>query len=732
MNDVWTTLAWSSVQVTLVALAALLLVSIATRRGPRAAAWVGAVSLGAIGLVTPVALFTGSGGWVRRAHNSLMRSSPVGAHRPGRGVASDPRQDPRQTGIASEWIERDSGSIRLGNELRPFLTDRLLAVWAWGEFSVPERHSAWLRVWGVLLSAGACVGLCRLGLGLWGARDVRRRSVPVNDANLVVLVEALRGAAGCRRAISIREWTDHRAWNAVVVGWRRPLVVLPGDWRQWPDDDIRAVLAHEVAHIASGDYAAGIVAQIALSFHLYHPILHWIMARLLLHQEIAADAEAARLSGGSRTYLLALSRLALRLEEGSSALPVKTFLPARRQLVRRIQMLKAKVPLNVGSLPLAGRAATVATLLVITLSVSSLRGGAPSLADEKPATAVAQDKVAGPSASTPNPPPAASLPIDLTYLAGRDMGFLAARPSAIFRIPGMKRYAQMINAEVAGLLKSPGIADVRFDVASIEQAVIGMNIQPRDRKNGMPGRTITGAFVLRSVRDCDWLPLVNAIVKANDPRCSDLTPVNFEGQSYYTSKSPAIGASGSFYLPDGRTLVYCGEDQIRALIKDKNRNRQSHWAAFAATEDWNEASRGLYAIVLKNEDHRCKFDLSPENPDETKFEQMLATSSRVVVGLDFVEMFGLKVTATYDTESGAAYAAGVLAEFLNKAGSELSELENSARTAKRHDAEQFYRVSRALLKECLVHQSGRSVVVQGRKKLEPTELAALGMGLLGG
>jgi Zn-dependent protease with chaperone function len=239
--------------------------------------------------------------------------------------------------------DRDSDSSRGAFFWHSFLLDRLGAVWAWRKSSMLGNHPAWVRSWGLFLSLGAAFGLCRLGLGLCGVHDCRRRSIPVNDADLLAVVESLRDATGCRRAIEVRERSDCAAVTAAAVGWLRPLILLPSGWRDWNEADLKAVLAHEVAHIARGDYASGVVARFGLALHFYHPLVHWIVARLLLQQELGADAWGARLSGGSRTYLLALSRLALRLEERSWVSPAKMFLPARGQLIRRIQVLKRKM-----------------------------------------------------------------------------------------------------------------------------------------------------------------------------------------------------------------------------------------------------------------------------------------------------------------------------------------------------------------------------------------------------
>ena len=83
------------------------------------------------------------------------------------------------------------------------------------------------------------------------------------------------------------------------------------DWRDWTSDELRAVLAHEIAHVARGDYVFSLMAQVTLSLHFYHPLVHWFAQRLQLDQELAADAAAVRLVGNRNAYLHALARLAL-------------------------------------------------------------------------------------------------------------------------------------------------------------------------------------------------------------------------------------------------------------------------------------------------------------------------------------------------------------------------------------------------------------------------------------
>src|SRR2546421_256342 len=99
------------------------------------------------------------------------------------------------------------------------------------------------------------------------------------------------------RVVAGRSWGC--AWSGPGSnGWRRPVLLLPVDWRSWDAPERRAVFAHELAHIVRGDYAAGLLARLAVVLNSYHPLVLWMAGRLQLQQELAADALGARFAGG--------------------------------------------------------------------------------------------------------------------------------------------------------------------------------------------------------------------------------------------------------------------------------------------------------------------------------------------------------------------------------------------------------------------------------------------------
>ena len=180
-----------------------------------------------------------------------------------------------------------------------------------GLASSPSKNAIfrWIHLVKLLLLAGGTLAATRLTRGLWSTYRLLRRSRKVNVAALLELTEEIRRSIGSRR-VETRVSTE--ITSAVTVGWRRPVLIIAPDWPQWSQQELRAVLAHEMTHVRSNDYLMGLVARITMVLYFYHPLVRWLGTRLFFAQEAVADAAAARFVGGRANYLAALSRIALR------------------------------------------------------------------------------------------------------------------------------------------------------------------------------------------------------------------------------------------------------------------------------------------------------------------------------------------------------------------------------------------------------------------------------------
>ena len=203
---------------------------------------------------------------------------------------------------------------------------------------VSPREWRWLS-WAALAVMGTmAMGLLRLATGLWAMRRLKSRSRPLLDTAWCDTLDILRAEMGCVKPVELRFSAELD--TPATIGWHNVLILLPADWQTWNEAERRAVLAHELAHVCRGDFLTGLLAQVCLASQFYHPLAHWLSARLRLEQELAADAWSARLSGGTLPYLTTLAQLALRRDDRALGWPARAFLPSRGTFVRRIEMLR--------------------------------------------------------------------------------------------------------------------------------------------------------------------------------------------------------------------------------------------------------------------------------------------------------------------------------------------------------------------------------------------------------
>jgi hypothetical protein len=502
-----------------------------------------------------------------------------------------------------------------------------------------------------------CFCIARLLVGLYAVRRWRTNSQPLDDPALLSLVASLRRAMGCRRSIEVREAAD--VGGPVTVGWRRPIVLLPPQWRNWDDDELRAVLAHEVAHIRRADYAAWLVARFSVALHFYHPLAHWLASRLHLQQELAADALGARHAGGRRAYVRALARLALRQEESVRAGPARAFLPVRETLMRRIAMLRTEEKScgETWSRPLA-----VLLLGLIVLGVSALRD--PAQAGEKPPTSSPEAT----PAPAPVPRPGVNRPpFEYCYCSPEAAGFYAFRPSVYFSAdPRMKKFA----GEIDKTIREMGGPESFPKIEEIEQisGCIFLEVNEKAPK-GQRHMLISSVLILRTTGEYDWKKILESVAKkVVEGQC--------EGRTYYKVaasdlKSPVffnlVAASMSrgdkaiyFFQPDKRTLAIGSEKQFQEMI----RNGPHAKPAWAVAAGWNVVERGVFAAAITNqEQHFSKVWLaSPPEEIPADVNTAVAKTTAMVFGMDYDDELRADLfAACANQEDAVAYAYAMLA-----------------------------------------------------------------------
>lgn len=468
MNELGITLLWSAVRVTLVAVVAIALYPVASRHETGAGARMTGLSLAIILALSLLAFCPLPSWWTWRAPSSQSKVTPSA------DFTSSHHKVPTDAGATPVFLaENEPADERATFALSAGLLQRFWHSLEQTAGPSSTHSGQWSGTVAVLFLAGSGIGLSRLLLGLWGAWGWRRRSQPIMDPSLLGTWTTLQAAMRCPRRVEMREAVE--LTSPATVGWRRPLVLLPPDWRSWSDPERRAVLAHELAHVCRADFAAGLVARLGTALHFYHPLVHWLAGRLHLQQELAADAWGAQFAGGRGAYLAALASLALRQDNRPLGWPARAFLPARGTLLRRIRMLRGKEVVVGG---LAHRAAHIVSgvlLIGIGLAVSAL--ALPARALTLP---LMEDKEN--QAPTEEQPGRAETPkgFDLSYVPADGIGIWAFRPAAFYRRPECQKHMDTLNKMLPFFLglnnSEKDFADLGLNIEEIEELIGSFHI----------------------------------------------------------------------------------------------------------------------------------------------------------------------------------------------------------------------------------------------------------------
>ena len=159
--------------------------------------------------------------------------------------------------------------------------------------------------------AGVLVFALRL---LAGHRCVRRmlsKSAPVEHAGALEALTALQAEAGLRRRIALR--LSAAIGAPLLYGLRRPVVLIPPHWLEsLSDAEMRALLAHEVAHVKRRDCFANLLQRLAEIPLFFHPGAWFASRRITGAREELADVWALARSGDPATYARSLAAAAER------------------------------------------------------------------------------------------------------------------------------------------------------------------------------------------------------------------------------------------------------------------------------------------------------------------------------------------------------------------------------------------------------------------------------------
>jgi tetratricopeptide (TPR) repeat protein len=152
----------------------------------------------------------------------------------------------------------------------------------------------------------------------------------------------------------------------LTFGIVRSVIVLPVEWRRWREVKLRAVLAHEEAHITRRDGLMAFLAHMNRAVFWFHPLAWWLPRTLAAHAEHACDDAAAGAVTGRREYAEVLVEIAESVSTNGRRVAWQAIgVEGTGLLGTRIERLVR------GNIERASRARVVVTTVVCTIALAS-------------------------------------------------------------------------------------------------------------------------------------------------------------------------------------------------------------------------------------------------------------------------------------------------------------------------------------------------------------------------
>ncbi|MCL2623633.1 MAG: hypothetical protein FWD31_08215 [Planctomycetaceae bacterium] len=239
------------------------------------------------------------------AHIETMHPAPV----------TQPFETPVMQTIAPVAVESEitqqTVEIAKQAEQRGFAADPLLtlrALISWDMINSALIVRALLCVW-VL---GTIILLLRLIVSFHAARKLLESTLPLDATPLEQQLETLGKRLGVTRRVQLRQ--SEIGLVPFTVGVRRPVIVLPESATGWSDMERRAVLTHELGHVARNDVVGQWLAECVMALFWFHPLVWLTCRQLRIEREIACDDLVVLAGEEPPVYADILLRLAAGLK----------------------------------------------------------------------------------------------------------------------------------------------------------------------------------------------------------------------------------------------------------------------------------------------------------------------------------------------------------------------------------------------------------------------------------
>lgn len=191
-------------------------------------------------------------------------------------------------------------------------------------------------------------------------------------------VQAHRLARGAVLQDGVR--TSPQCISPVTVGFLRPVVIFPQNWRAWEEARLKSILTHEEEHARRHDSLTQWFALLNRALFWFHPVAWWLEQKLSgLAEEACDDAVLVR-GHNPREYGECLLDLARSVSRSGARLNVVGMTAPGGFLRRRLRKIIEVGPQPRTSGAWMGFVATVCAVTCVVVATGTLGHAGPKLA----------------------------------------------------------------------------------------------------------------------------------------------------------------------------------------------------------------------------------------------------------------------------------------------------------------------------------------------------------------
>ena len=281
--------------------------------------------------------------------------------------------------------------------LLPFMQRWRIDAAAAASSSLDAAGGAARFAWEPWLAAFVVIGIAaRAGWMAAGLRQLRRLRLTATPWRpLPAWYRGIAADAGVSASLAASRDID----SAVTFGVRRPTILVPGRLLEAPEPHQRAIVGHELHHVARRDWVWVLAEEALRSALWWHPGIWFALGEAQLAREEIVDRRTIAATGNRTGYLEAL--VAAAHPAPASALDFGPQFYRRRQLFTRVRRL-----LQEETMSKARMLAVAATLAIaVPATVLGVSAAFPLIAAER---AIAPQDQPPPPPPPPPPMPVAS------------------------------------------------------------------------------------------------------------------------------------------------------------------------------------------------------------------------------------------------------------------------------------------------------------------------------------